>query len=67
VERYVNLYSSIGDLEQRITVDADMVATEERKINQRKKAVAAQEAEDRKHKNKEVKKEDKEDKAKTPK
>jgi hypothetical protein len=35
-----------------LTINADMVAAEEQKIDARKKAVAAQEAEDKKNKDK---------------
>jgi hypothetical protein len=45
-----NLFNTVMVSEARLTSTADMVASEERKIDQRKKAVAKQEAEDKKHK-----------------
>src|SRR5277367_3653877 len=49
-----NLFNTVMVSEARLTSTADMVASEERKIRQRKKAVAEQEAEDKKHKDKEA-------------
>lgn len=54
----MHIFNSIEASEHKLTVCEDMVATEERKLDQRKKAVAKQEAEDKIHKDKEAKSKD---------
>jgi len=54
----MHIFNSIEASEHKLTACEDMVATEEQKLDQRKKAVAKQEAEDKIHKSKEAKSKD---------